>query len=136
MGQQTGCIFKSKNGERWFARWREDVIENGQLKRKLKFRDLAPVCDAYRREKDVQPLLDEILGPVNAGKVRAESSLSLSDYGEDHWLPWVRENCKPSTVAGYEFYWNSYLSPRLQKLLFAISHGGRGESLGRTAADE
>jgi hypothetical protein len=28
----------------------------------------------------------------------------------------VRENCKPSTIAGYEFYWNSYLSPRLQKI--------------------
>src|SRR5271168_2415166 len=116
MSRQSGHVFKSKNGERWFARWREDVIENGQLKRKLKFRDLAPVCDTYRREKDVQPLLDEILAPVNAGKVKPESSLSVADYGEDHWLPWTRENCKPSTIAGYEFYWNTYLSPRLEKI--------------------
>jgi integrase len=116
MGRQTGCIYKNKNGDRWLARWREDVIENGQLKRKLKFRDLAPVNDTYRREKDVQPLLDEILAPVNAGKVKPESSLSVSEYGEDHWLPWTRENCKPSTVAGYEFYWNTYLEPRLQKV--------------------
>jgi integrase len=116
MGRQKGCIYKSENGDRWFARWREDVIENGQLKRKLKFKDLAPVCDQYRREKDVQPLLDEILGPVNAGKAKPESNLSVSQYGEDHWLPWVRENCKPSTIAGYEFYWNNYLEPRLQKI--------------------
>src|SRR5215469_4909762 len=116
MGRQTGCIYKNETGTRWFARWREDVVEDGQVKRKLRFRDLAPVCDQYRREKDVQPLLDEILAPVNAGRLKPESSLSLSQYGEDYWLPWARENCKPSTVAGYEFYWNSYLEPRLQKI--------------------
>jgi hypothetical protein len=62
MGRQTGCIYKSKNGERWLARWQEHVIEDGQLKRKQQFRDLAPVNDAYRNERDVQPLLDEIWG--------------------------------------------------------------------------
>ena len=58
MGRQTGCIFKSNNGRRWYARWREDVIENGETGRKMRFRDLAPVNDTYRTAKDVQPLLD------------------------------------------------------------------------------
>jgi len=116
MRRQAGCIYKSKNGERWLARWRENVIENGEIKRKLRFRDLAPVNDAYRTEKDVQPLLDEILAPINSGKAKPESTLSVFDYGEDHCLPWVRENCKPSTIAGYEAYWDSYLAPRLKKI--------------------
>ncbi len=116
MGRQTGCIYKSASGERWLARWREEVIKDGQLKRKLRFRDLAPVNDAYRTKKDVQPLLDEILAPINAGKARPESTLSVFDYGEEHWLPWVRANCKPSTIAGYETYWESYLAPRLKKV--------------------
>jgi len=116
MGRQTGCIYKSKNGERWLARWREDVIEDGQVKRKMRFRDLAPVCDTYRTEKDVQPLLDEILQPINAGKVKPESTLTVAEYGENYWLPWVRENCKPSTIYGYEYAWKSYLEPRLQKV--------------------
>jgi integrase len=106
MGRQTGCIFKNKNGQRWFARWRESG--------KMYFRDLAPVSDAYRTKKDVQPLLDDILRPINSGKTNPESNLSVAAYGDNHWLPWVRENCKPSTIAGYEFVWNSYLSPRLQ----------------------
>jgi hypothetical protein len=114
MGRQTGCIFKSKNGRRWFARWREDVIENGQCKRKLRFRDLAPVNDAYRTEKDVQPLLDELLRPINSGKARPESTLSVAEYARNHWLPWVRENSKPSTIAGYERFWDSYLAPHLE----------------------
>src|SRR5215472_16195780 len=113
MGRQTDCIYKSKNGERWLARWR-DVGKDG--KRKMFFRDLAPVNDTYRTARDVQPLLDEILAPINAGKTRAESAMSVFDYGEEHWLPWVRENCKPSTIAGYETYWEAYLAPRLKKV--------------------
>jgi hypothetical protein len=48
--------------------------------------------------------------------MKPESSLSVADYGEDYWLPWARENCKPSRVAGYEVYWKLYLSPRLEKI--------------------
>src|SRR5215471_11327892 len=121
MGRQTGCIYKSENGQRWLARWREEIdvkTEDGrhERKRKLRFRDLAPVNDRYRTEKDVQPLLDEILAPINTGKAKPESTLSVFDYGEEHWLPWVRENCKPSTIAGYETYWETYLAPRLKKI--------------------
>jgi integrase len=107
MSRQKGCIYKSKNGRRWFARYR--------LGQKMIFCDLAPVNDAYRSKKDVQPLLDEILLPVNAGKVKPESTLTVADYGENYWLPWVRDNCKPSTICGYEQIWKSYLSPRLNK---------------------
>lgn len=116
MGRQTGFIFKNHAGTRWFAKWRDNVIENGELIRKQRFRDLAPVNDAYRTERDVRPLLDEILAPINSGKAGPESTLSVFDYGEEHWLHWVRENCKPSTIAGYETYWTSYLAPRLRKV--------------------
>jgi integrase len=108
MGRQRGCIYKSRNGERWLARWREFG--------KMQFRDLAPVNDSYRTKRDVQPLLDEILQPVNAGRVTRESTSSVAEYGENFWLPWIRENCKPSTVAGYRFVWESYLAPRLGKI--------------------
>ena len=63
MGRQKGCIYKSNNGRRWFARYR--------LGQKMVFCDLAPVNDAYRTKKDVQPLLDEILLPVNARQGQA-----------------------------------------------------------------
>jgi integrase len=114
MSRQTGCIYKSKNGERWLARWRDTVISNGQTVRKMRFRDLAPVCDRYRTERDVQPLLDDILRPINAGTAKPESTLSVADYGKDCWLPWAEENCKPSTYHGYKRFWESYLSPRLK----------------------
>jgi integrase len=92
------------------------VIENGEVVRKQQCRKLAPVCDAYRTEKDLQGLADEILLPINSGKVRPESTLSVAEFAESHWLPWARENCKPSTVAGYETLWKTYLAPYLQEI--------------------
>ena len=65
MGQK-GFIFKK--GGSWFLRYRDDVIEDGQIIRKQQCKRLAPVCDQYRTEKDLQGLREEILGPINSGK--------------------------------------------------------------------
>src|SRR5260370_7796577 len=85
---------------------------------------------------------DEILGPSNRLKVRPESTLSVVEFAEGNWLPWARENCKPSTVAGYETLWNAYLAPYLKEIslrdfrtvdaanLFAQIH--RNHKIGRT----
>ncbi len=81
MKRQNGYIWK-ENGK-WYGRWREDVIENGHIVRKQRSRILAEVSDRYRHESDVRPLLDEILQPLNAGKVDARSSLSIRTFVED-----------------------------------------------------
>jgi integrase len=90
----------------------------------------------------LQGLREETLGPINSGKVRPESTLTVAEFAEKCWLPWARENCKPSTVAEYETTWRTYLSPYLQKItlrdfrtvdaanLFAEIHKRRG--IGRT----
>jgi integrase len=111
---QDGHVFRKGNS--WFLRYRDDVIENGQVRRKQQCKRLAPFCDKYRTERDLQGLRDETLAPINSGKVRPESTLTVAGFGEDHWLPWVRENCKPSTVAGYETVWRIYLALYLQKI--------------------
>jgi integrase len=137
---QQGFIYKSRGS--WFLKYRDDVIEDGRIVRKQQCKKLAPVCDRYRVEKDLHGLRDEILGPINSGKVRPESTLSVFDFGEGNWLPWARENCKPSTVAGYETLWNTYLAPYLKEIslrdfrtvnaanLFAQIH--RNHKIGRT----
>jgi integrase len=111
---QKGFIFKSRG--RWFLKYRDDVIEDGRTVRKQQCKNLAPICDKYRTEKDLQGLRDEILGPINSGKLRPESMLSVAEFAEGNWLPWARENCKPSTVAGYETLWNTYLAPYLTEI--------------------
>lgn len=105
MGRQRGCIYKSRNGKRWLARWREFG--------KMRFRDLA---SAKLSREEAQRLMDEVLRPINSGRLRPEATAPVGDYAENHWLPWVRENCKPSTIAGYERYWSTYLASRLTKI--------------------
>jgi integrase len=111
---QDGYIFKQAGS--WYLRYRDNFIVDGVLVRKQKCKKLAAVCDRYRTERDLEGLKADVLGPINSGKTRPESTLSVAEFAEAHWLPWARENCKPSTVAGYETLWNTYLSPYLQKI--------------------
>jgi integrase len=111
---QSGFIFK-KSGS-WFLRYRDNFLADGAITRKQVCKKLASVCDRYRTKRDVQALADEILSPLNAGKLKAESTMTVAEFAEGNWLPWARENCKPSTVAGYETLWKTYLSPYLQKI--------------------
>jgi hypothetical protein len=91
---QKGFIFQK--GGSWFLRYRDNVIEGGQVRRKLECKKLAPVCDLYRTEKDLQALRDGVLKPINSGKLKPESTLTVAEFAEGNWLPWARENCKPS----------------------------------------
>ncbi len=74
------------------------------------------MASAKLSREEAQILMDEILRPINSGRLRPEATAPVSDYAENHWLPWVRENCKPSTIAGYERYWSTYLASRLTKI--------------------
>jgi integrase len=74
---------------------------------------LADVCDRFRSKADVRPLLAEKLRPINEGKTRPESTLPVAQFVELHYLPFVDENFKPSTCAGYKSLWEMYLAPRL-----------------------
>jgi hypothetical protein len=106
MAQQDGYIFRK--GDSWFLRYRDAG--------KQRCKKLANVCERYRREKDAQTLAAEFLAPLNAGKVRPESYISVSDFATNHWLPWANANCKPSTVAGYQAFWKLYLRPHMPEL--------------------
>jgi len=86
---------------------------------------LAEVCDRYRTKADVRPLLAEKLRPINEGRTRPESTLPVPEFVENCYLPFVRENYKPSTSIGYDKVWKKYLAPRLRKTL-SFGKSGRG----------
>src|ERR1700693_65618 len=100
MKRQNGSVFRFKIKGRyigpWYGRWREDVLVNGCIVRKQQSKILAEVSDRYRSEKDVRPLLDVILRPLNEGKVDARSSMSIAEFVRSSYLSFVRENLKLS----------------------------------------
>src|ERR1700730_11250468 len=112
--QQKGYIWKK--GRSWHGRWGEDVLVDGSVVRKQRSAKLADVCDRYRSKADVRPLLAEKLRPINEGRTRPEGTLPVTEYVENHYLPFVRENYKPSTSIGYEKIWKKHLAPRLRRI--------------------
>lgn len=96
----------------WLGIWWEDAVQvDGAMKRKQRSKKLADYCDRYRSERDVRPLLDEILAPLNAGRVDPRSTMSIRQFVEGYYLPFSRENFKPSTINGYEKLWQARLKP-------------------------
>jgi integrase len=108
---QEGYIWRK--GRNWYGRWWEEVLDDGKVIRKQRARKLVEYSDRYRTERDVRPLLEEVLRPVNEGKARPESTLSVAKFVESYYLPFVEANFKPSTVAGYKHLWEKYVAARL-----------------------
>ena len=112
--EQEGYIWRV--GKSWYGRWRDDVLVGGRVVRKQRARKLADYDDRFRTERDVRPLLEEILRPLNQGRSKPESTLSIAEYVEGYYLDFVRDNCKPSTYSGYKTQWEMYLARRLTKI--------------------
>jgi integrase len=117
MKNQRGQIFRA--GKSWYGRWRRDELETAAdgsrvIVRRQHCEKLADYGDRYRSKKDIRPLLDAKLRPVNEGRCAAESTLSVAEYGEKFFLPYAERELKPSTAYGYKGLFRMYLKPRLE----------------------
>lgn len=82
---QKGQIFRA--GKSWYGRWRRDELEttadgSNVVVRRQHCEKLCEYSDRYRSKKDVQPLLDGKLRPLNEGRCAPESTLAVAEYGE------------------------------------------------------
>ncbi len=109
MRQQKGCVFKASGT--WYVKYRDNVLENGKVKRKLLTHPLAKVDDYCRTKSDARKLAKEFLEPVNEEKLDARSTMSLKSFVEDHWLPSLESTVRPATRYGYKRTWHDYLEP-------------------------
>jgi integrase len=113
---QKGHIWRI--GKSWFGRWYQDELDTSldgerRVVRRQHAEKLCEYSDRYRSKKDVQPLLDLKLAPLNGGRARPESTLSVAAYGTEFFLPYAQRELKPSTAYGYKNLFRMYLSPRL-----------------------
>jgi integrase len=107
---QQGYIWLDRRRKCWFGRWYEDQLQtDGMVKRVQQSRKLADYSDRYRTEKDVRPLLNDILRPLNEGKMDARSTMTLAQFVEGHYLPYVERELKPATYDGYRKLWQQRL---------------------------
>jgi integrase len=110
MREQKGFIFKASGA--WYLKYRQDVIEDGVVRRKLCTHRLADVDDYCRTVSDARKLVKEFLRPLNEGKVAVGSTMPLTQFVEATWLPHVESEVRPATFCGYRQMWRLYLKPK------------------------
>jgi integrase len=60
--------------------------------------------------------LEDRLRPLNENRVTAESTLSVTQYLNEHFLPYAKAKLKPSTSHGYAGLSKMYVAPRVAKI--------------------
>ena len=93
---QRGQVFR-RNGS-WYVRYYQNEIKDGATVRRRIAARLARYGDDYRSKKDVLPLVDELLFPVNSGAAQPESSLTLAEFFENRYAPAREKKLRPSTL--------------------------------------
>jgi integrase len=107
---QAGYVFKK--GSNWYVRYREDVqLENRSVQRIQKCQKLAEASGQYRTRGAAEELAEEFMRSVNRGERRPESTMSLNQFIEDCYLPYVEEQKRRSTYCGYKNIWLRYVQP-------------------------
>jgi integrase len=108
---QQGQIFKRHGG--WFVRYYRDEIVAGQPVRKRICKRLAPFSDEYHTAKDCKLLADAELALVNRGRAKAEGGLTVAEFWERYFLPYLAAKRKASTGRFYRVTFDLYLRSRI-----------------------
>jgi hypothetical protein len=96
------------------ADWR---IEDGvRIRRQGLTHKLTAVLEEHQRlkrpPKYVAKLQAEFMETVNASIERPEMCSTITQFVEENWLPFIREQDSTSTVTTYTYYWTHLLKPR------------------------
>lgn len=109
--QQRGQIFKSHGA--WFVRYYNEEIVDGQRVRRRVTKRLAAVSSEFSRARDCWTLAAEHTDPVNRGRATPEGSLTLDDFVDRYFLPWVKDKRKPSTLKFYREAYDNHIRSRV-----------------------
>lgn len=107
---QKGYIFQAHGA--WHLRYR---VDGKQVSQKL-----AEYSDRYRSKRDVRPLADEILEPLNEGR-QANGPMTLQQYVDTVYFPNAKVKLKPSTYKGYFNLYAKQIQPRIGGLRLSTS---------------
>lgn len=73
---------------------------------------LAPFNDTFRTERSVRPLAEEILQPLNEGRLPGGPQ-TIQTFIEHTYLPYAKEHKRPSTYKGYNDLYKKHIAPRV-----------------------
>jgi integrase len=107
--------YLKRKGKCWLLWYWDTVLveTEGRLlaKRKLCAKKIASYPE-YRSKVSVKPLAEEFLSKINSGRLRPESTMTLSQFWHSTYWPYIQTQKRPSTAKGYRDAWFAYLQPR------------------------
>jgi len=107
---QKGHLYQNHGA--WFVRYRECVKDDdGAITRRKKTHRLASLHD-YPTESEIEPLRADLMLRVNSGKVTS-SCVTLAEFVEKVYLPFIREEKRASTYKSYLEIWKRHVRDRV-----------------------
>jgi len=108
--KQHGQIIRI--GDRWYARYWERRNVGGNVERKRVTHQLGPVATRGKRPPaDIVGEAERHMATVNSGTIPAERIVTIGDFVERVYLPWIEQHKRPSTAKGYRDSWEDHLKP-------------------------
>jgi integrase len=110
MRKQCGQIIRI--GDRWYVRYWERRNVAGTVERKRVTHSIGEVTTRGKRPPaDIRTEAERHMATVNSGSVPAERIVTIDDFVERVYLPWIKEHKRPSTEKGYRDIWEDHLKP-------------------------
>jgi hypothetical protein len=107
---QAGQVIRI--GDRWYLRYWERRNVGGNIERKRVTHQLGPVTTRGKRPPaDIVAEAERHISTINSGTIPADRIVTISDFLERVYLPWVELHKHPSTLKGYRDIWEDHLKP-------------------------
>lgn len=105
---QRGYVFRK--GSYWYLRYYDhEACPDGTLKQVQKCKQLVEFGGEYRSKSAVRVLADEFLAPLNNGTVSPASTMTVNQFIEKRYLPFIESHKEPSTYNGYKNAFNLHI---------------------------
>jgi integrase len=108
--EQQGTIVKIS--DRWYVRYWERRTIGGNLERKRVAHPLGDVTTRGKHPPDnIKQEAARHMKKISSGKIPADRIITMGDFVDRVYLPWVEQYKRPSTVKGYRDVWEGHLKP-------------------------
>src|SRR5438132_1728464 len=90
---------------------RQSSAAGRTIQRLQRAHKLVEAVGEYRSKRAARVLADEFLAPLNDGRSTPQSTMTLTQFVENIYLPFVQAHKRISTFHGYRNMWKAYLKP-------------------------
>lgn len=129
--KQKGYIYRASGC--WYVRYRETI--NGERQQVSKC--VCPIEPHQVRLKkappDVREAADRLLAPLNQLEATGSSNMTLDQFVEHHYWPWLKAEREPGTAYNYKLVYNNHFKDQLgPKRLWEVRTATVSQALAET----